>query len=235
MRYPLYFTPPREHPLTVAAAAWLGRDAFSGAPVPVADRCGLSPADHERLTAPPRRYGFHATIVAPFRPVPGVTPDDMAAAARSFAALCRPFAIRALRVAPLEGFLALVPAQPEAALDVLAAAAVDHFAALRAPLTPAEIERRDPVRLSPRQRAYLERYGYPFVKEEFRFHMTLTDPVAEPDASRLESGLASLFAPALREPVQLRAVSLFVEPEPGAPFTVHSTHPFTDAEAADHA
>ena len=56
MRYALYFTPPREHPLTVAAAAWLGRDAFSGAPVPVADRCGLSPADHERLTAPPRRY-----------------------------------------------------------------------------------------------------------------------------------------------------------------------------------
>ena len=28
--------------------------------------------------------------------------------------------------------------------------------------------------LTPRQRDYLDRWGYPYVMEEFRFHMTLT-------------------------------------------------------------
>ena len=33
MRYAIYFTPPKESPLTRLAASWLGRDPFSGATV----------------------------------------------------------------------------------------------------------------------------------------------------------------------------------------------------------
>ena len=110
--------------------------------------------------------------------------------------------------------------------EALAGAAVDRFNALRAPLTAPEIARRNPDRLTERQRAYLDRYGYPYVKDEFRFHMTLTDPVTMAEAARIEPVLHRLLAPILATPIEIDAVALFVEPEPGAPFIVHSTHRF---------
>lgn len=52
-RYAIYYTPSPEHPLTVAARAWLGRDAF--APGSFAIGAG-SQFD---LISEPRRYGVN--------------------------------------------------------------------------------------------------------------------------------------------------------------------------------
>lgn len=224
MRYALYFTPHRDHPLTVAAANWLGRDAFSGADFPVADVHGFDADDLTKWTAEPRRYGFHGTLVAPVRLKPGLGEADAVRTAEYLVAQSPPTIIPRLRIARLENFLALVPAVPNAELEALASAAVDHFCALRAPLTEHEIARRNPDRLTDRQRAYLDRYGYPYVKDEYRFHMTLTGPVTEAEAARLEPILHDRFVQLLASPVDVDAVALFVEPEPGAPFTVHSTY-----------
>src|SRR5262249_2220033 len=54
------------------------------------------------------------------------------------------------------------------------------------PLTDADRARRNPARLTPRQRDYLERWGYPYVMEEFRFHMTLTGRLEANRASPLD-------------------------------------------------
>lgn len=223
MRYALYFTPDRDHPLTAAAAAWLGRDAFTNAITSVVDVYGLDAADVSRWTTEPRRYGFHATLVAPFRLRSDLDECDIIRAMESFAAQSRPLSEQHLKVAMLDRFLALVPSAGDGELVALAAAAVDHFRHLRAPLTEQDIARRNPERLTERQRAYLDRYGYPYVKDEFRFHMTLTGPLAATEAARIEPVLHRLLASTLSAPVEIDSVALFVEPEPGAPFTVHST------------
>jgi putative phosphonate metabolism protein len=224
MRYALYFTPDRHHPLTVAVANWLGRDAFGNARPSIADAHGFDADELSRWTAEPRRYGFHATLVAPFRLRQGLDEQDVFRATKVFAEqFARPSAQR-LTIARLDGFLALVSASSDGALGALAGSAVDCFRSLRAPLTEQEIARRNPDRLTERQRAYLDRYGYPYVKDEFRFHMTLTGPVSATEAARIEPVLSRLLAPILVAPVAIDAVALFVEPEPGAPFTVHSTY-----------
>ena len=224
MRYALYFTPHRKHPLTIAAANWLGRDAFTNTDISIADTGDLDAADLLRWTSEPKRYGFHATLVAPFRLKHGLNEQDAVRAIETFAAQSVPLSIPRLKLARLGSFLALVPASSNPELAAFASAAVDHFHALRAPLTEHEIARRKPDRLTERQRAYLDRYGYPYVKEEFRFHMTLTGPVTAADAARIEPVLRHLLAPALSAPIEVDAVALFVEPEPGTPFFVHSTY-----------
>lgn len=224
MRYALYFTPHRKHPLTIAAANWLGRDVFSNTDVPIANTGGLDVTDILRWTAEPRRYGFHATLVAPLRLKHGLNEQDAVHVAEMFAAQTVPLSIPSLKLARLGSFLALVPASSIPELAAFASAGVDHFHALRAPLTGHEIARRNPDRLTERQRVYLDRYGYPYVREEFRFHMTLTGPVTAGDAARIEPVLRRLLAPALAAPIEVDAVALFVEPEPGTPFFVHSTY-----------
>lgn len=235
MRYALYFTPGRDHPLTVAVANWLGRDAFDNARPPVAETHGLDADELSRWTAEPRRYGFHATLVAPFRLRQGFDERDVIRAAALFAVQSARPSAQQLTIARLDSFLALVPASSNGELKALAGSAVDCFCSLRAPLTEQEIARRNPDRLTKRQRAYLDRYGYPYVKDEFRFHMTLTSPVSATEAARIEPILARLLAPILVAPVAIDAVTLFVEPEPGAPFTVHSTYRLSANETRETA
>ena len=118
-----------------------------------------------------------------------------------------------------------MPAEPEPALQALEGEVLAAFEPYRAPLTDDEIARRRPERLSPRQREQLERWGYPFVREEFRFHMTLTGPVPGP-ADDWRAALETRFAPLLGRPLPVDGLGLFVEAAPGAPFRVHSFHPF---------
>ena len=230
MRYAIYFTPDAEDPLTAAAQAWLGRNAWTGEPVDRAVPAGFTDAEFEQVTAAPRRYGFHATLVAPFRLRDGIQEDDVMQAARHLAQTCAPFAIPRLEVTRIGNFLALTPAMPCQEMDALASSAVDHFNPLRAPLIQSDIERRRPACLTPRQRSYIDRFGYPYVKDEFRFHMTLTSAL-EPDlARRIEPAIRAHFAPILDRPVPVEAVTVFIEPKPGGDFIVHSTHRFGSAQ-----
>ena len=223
MRYAVYFTTEPDDPLTLAAQAWLGRDAFTGEAVDAPPPPGFTAQEHREVTADPRRYGFHATLVAPFRLRDGASSDDVANAADAFARGYPAFVMPSLSLKRIGGFFALVPDQ-HAEVAALASAAVDHFAHLRAPLTAAEIARRRPERLTGRQRAYLDQYGYPYVKDEFRFHMTLTGSLDDAAAARVEPGLRGHFSGFLNRPVDVSAIALFVEPAPGRDFVVQSVH-----------
>ena len=77
---------------------------------------------------------------------------------------------------------------------------------LRAPLTPTEVAKRRPESLSPRQRDLLEAWGYPFVMEEFRFHLTLTDRLPEEEVEGVARFLGAYFAPVLLTPFTVRRV-----------------------------
>ena len=141
--------------------------------------------DWRDLTLDPRKYGFHATLQAPMTLAPGLTEAELLAACESFAATPRPIAVIRPVVDSISGFIAVVPAE----LEQLAADCVREFDTFRAPLTAQDRARRNPSALTPRQCEHLDRWGYPYVMEDFRFHMTLTGRL---EARRREPILAML-------------------------------------------
>ncbi|GHC27228.1 phosphonate metabolism protein [Gemmobacter nanjingensis] len=208
-RYAVYYAP-RAGAFAARAAEWLGWDPVAAEPRPQPQLPGL-PAAVADLTAEPRKYGFHGTIRAPFRPADGLGQDEVAAGVAELASRLKPAVCDHLRLVNLHGFLALIPEGGEAALQALGAAVVEGTDALRAPLNEAEIARRRPERLSSRQRALLDRWGYPFVMEEFRFHLTLTSSLSAPDAAAARNVLEPHFAPVLPQPFAIEDLCLFGE------------------------
>jgi putative phosphonate metabolism protein len=225
MRYAIYFTPSIYDPLSVAAASWLGRNVYSGEAPEAPSIAGFSRQELAFHTAVPRRYGFHGTIKAPFRLHSETSEAALLKALMHFASTATPFEIPRMEIARLGEFYGLAPLVPCEQMNHLAASVVQTFDAFRAPLSDAEIERRDPDRLTASQFSNLHRWGYPYVMDEFRFHMTLTGPIHPSLNARFEHALREFFAPLLNEPLKISSLALFIEPEAGAPLRVHSQHP----------
>ena len=231
MRYALYFTPPQQAPLSRLAARWLGRDAFSGETFPMPDAGGMTAEEHDALTAEPRRYGFHATLKAPFALAASVTESDLLSTVEDFAARTPAFSLPELALGQLGPFFALVPAGLHSPLQDFATRVVRAFEPFRAALSEADVARRRPEALSESERANLLRWGYPYVMDEFRFHMTLTGPVAPEHQSAVRSLLGDRFAAHIGRPLDIGGLAVFVEEARGAPFIVHSWLPLAGASS----
>lgn len=221
MRLAIYFAPDPQTRLWQQASAWLGRDAAQDRRLPCPCTERLMGLDVDALTAAPRRYGFHATLKAPFHLARGVAVEQIAAALATFCARRPPTRI-ALRVDLLDDFVALVADEACPDIDALASAVVVGFERFGAPCSEGELVRRRTAGLSARQEDLLHAWGYPFVLDQFRFHMSLTGRVDALRARSVRDGLALRFAETLRAPVAVDRLALFVEPEVGAPFHVHS-------------
>ena len=140
------------------------------------------------IIAEPRLYGFHGTLKAPIALAEDVSEGDFLEAVGRFAATQRGFAVPALELGELSGFLALVPAERCVELQDLADRCVVEFDDFRRPADEAELARRRAPGLSPRQDELLVRWGYPYVLEEWRFHLTLTGRL--PDAAERTAVMA---------------------------------------------
>lgn len=214
-RYALYLAPPADSALWRLGSAVLGYDAETGRDPAPPELAGFDAETWHDVTAEPRRYGFHGTLKAPFRLADGVGEEDMLALVSACAREHHPFELPPLAVRALGAFIALVLPVPVPALMELAACAVTAVDPARAPLTPAEIARRRPERLSARQRGYLEAYGYPYVLDEFRFHMTLTGPLGEAERGHALNALAQAYSASGAEvPVTIADVGLYVQEAP---------------------
>lgn len=230
-RYAVYFTPPAGAPLAEAGAAWLGWDAERGvAPSRTLDAPDL-PEPRERLVARARRYGFHATLKAPFALAKGMTTADLDRGMAALAASRAPVRAPRLVVCAAMGFVALRPSGPSPALDALAAACVTQLDAMRQPLGPAELAERRRAGLDMAEDAHLRAWGYPYVLDRFRFHMTLTGPLARLEAGQAAAALQAALAPALAGPLQVDDICLFGEPDEGAPFRLLRRYPLTGDRA----
>ncbi|WP_429131496.1 DUF1045 domain-containing protein [Ensifer sp. 4252] len=229
MRYAIYFAPPADDRLSQTAARWLGRDAFTDETNELPALGGLDADTRHALTADPRRYGFHGTLKAPFTLAEGRSEAELVAAFEEFAADLEPFELPELTLHQLGPFFALVSATHCAALQDFAAQAVQAFEPFRAPLSDVDMARRSPDKLPDRQREYLKKWGYPYVFEEFQFHLTLTGPVPGETAETMRTLLGSTFAEYIGKPLHVASVALFVEPHRGAPFLVHSLLPLGGA------
>ena len=219
-RYAIYYAAAADSELDRFGAHLLGYDAFRGEDLPFPGGIEHTMPDWRDLTRDPRKYGFHATLKAPMLLADGKTEQDLLAACEAFAGLARPIPVISPVVNAIGDFIAIAPAHPSAELQQLAADAVTGFENFRAPLTPHDRARRNPERLSAKQREYLDRLGYPYVMEEFRFHMTLTGRLP---ADRGESVLAVLRQRFSDLPIVTLAVdriALFRQDDPGSRFRV---------------
>lgn len=225
-RYAIYYAAPLGSPLERFGVGWLGRDHRSGDTVAQPVVPGIAPERMRALTASPRRYGFHGTLKAPFRLIEGYAHRDLHESVEAFADARRTFTLPPLVVADLDGFLAMVPPEPAPELADLAADCVRHFEPFRAPMTPDEIARRPLAKLSERQRWQLQNFGYPYIFDDFAFHMTLTERLAPPDTAILRPQLDRLAAPLETEPFVVDAVAVYEEATPGAAFRLTAHYPF---------
>jgi putative phosphonate metabolism protein len=222
MRVAIYFTPPADHRLTTAATLWLGRDAFTGRPMPTPPDATVGVGT---ITAEPRRYGFHATMKAPFRLPRDRTLAELDRVLAAFCACIAPIKAMQLKIERLGSFFALTPASRDAAVVALAASVVERFEPFRAPPEADELARRTAAGLNAAQQRNLARWGYPYVFDEFRFHMTLTGPIAPVQRDAVLGVLQERFGALLADPIEIDALALFVQAGSRADFLVHARHP----------
>ena len=227
MRYAIYYTPPQGTPLAVQAARWLGRDHFRNVDVAQRPTSMFSPDTLAEATSEPRRYGFHATLKAPFSLADGTSQAQLHAAFDAFADTMEPVHIPELALGQLGDFFALVPSDWNSALQEFADHCVRHFEPFRAPLSEADFSRRKPDSLTASQRHNLVSWGYPYVFEDFRFHMTLTGQVPAEQQTAMRLLLAETFSQEIARPLDIDHIALFAEPARGAPFVLDRIAPLS--------
>lgn len=213
MRYAIYYAPEPGTRLHHLGASWLGRDAFSQGLPPKKSALGAIVDD-------PARYGFHATLKAPFQLREGQTFGQLAASSDAFAESRSVVSSGKLALQDIEGFLALVPERQPEALDQLAGACVEHFDVFRRPPDVAELVRRRNAKLTPRQDANLETWGYPYVFADFRFHMTLTRRLSPEEQAAVIPSAQRHFADIIGRELIIDQLCIFQELHPQHVFTV---------------
>ena len=217
-RYAIYYAPPAGSPLESFARSWLGRDAASGESIPRLDLPRLPADRYDAIIRSPRHYGFHATLKPPFRLAAGRNADSLRAAVADFVAARQAFDAPALTLRSIDGFLALTLGAPCEAMDRLAADCVETFDSFRRPPDAAELASRRAPGLSDRQDRLLQRWGYPYVFEEFRFHMTLTGRLDNDERATVEAVLAPLVAPFCADPLRVDGIAIFRQRDRQSPF-----------------
>jgi len=219
-RFGVYFSPAPGTLLHEMGSRWLGRDAVSGESLDPGLCEDMSREFWCTATESPRRYGFHATLKPPFRLAEGFCFADLQAALREFAAAHDRFEAPPLMVNRLGHFLALTLVEPSDTFRAVADDCVREFDKFRATVTDEELQQRLHNGLSQREREHILRWGYPYVFDTWKFHMSLTGSLAARDLSVFEEHLRERFSAVTSQRVPVGSICIFHEPEPGAPFRV---------------
>jgi hypothetical protein len=202
MRYAVYFCPAEGSGLDTFGREWLATMAVPGV------------ANLHALLTDVRRYGWHATLRAPFALVDGARYDDLRRQVVEIAQQHSAFELP-LRLDHLAGFLALRPSGDESAINALAEHCVRALDVLRAPLSEAMSQRRA-ASLDDIELTLLNRFGYPYVLERYRFHMTLSAPAKPQEEQVLRTWLSSKVV--TLPPARIDALTICRESEPGKDF-----------------
>jgi len=217
MRYAIYYVPAADSPLGDFGARVLGYDIERAA---AGERLPLPGIGVDRLVQVTRRaarYGFHATLKAPFRLAAGCSKIDILKATADTADRCHPVTVPGLEVATLGNFVALRPLQHSVELDAIAAAFVQDLDPLRAK-GPRDEKRWPPGSLSAHQEELLDAWGYPYVLDQYRFHMTLTDALDADEVAVFSDALRMAGVGLLGVPLTIDSVTVMEESSPAAPF-----------------
>ena len=220
-RYAIYFAPRQDSLFWQAGSQWLGRCAASQRTLAQPAIPDLDSAAFSQLTAAPRRYGWHATLKAPFSLAPGVAVSDLLEALRKLCDRLEPFTMPPLALTRLDDFLALTPTEISRQIQEIEKQCVTELQSLSAPLSSEELTRRRQAGLSRAEDVQLLRWGYPYVLEHFRFHMSLTGSLRACSAQQVDSLMqaGSVFFGDLRA-LSFDSVAVFAEPAQGNDFVL---------------
>ncbi len=217
-RYAIYYAPETNSPLLGFANSWLGwnpeKRQFCERPL----MTGLSAQEIANITTAPSRYGFHGTLKPPFYLKDTTVFDQLDRAIQHCASTLAPISCGALALKKIGSFLALCPQDNHGKLAKLAASCVETLDHFRAPPQTEELERRRKNGLTPRQEELLQSWGYPYVMEEFRFHLTLTNKLSIDDLTRVENAITNLIGPLCSSSFDINEICLFGDPGQGKPF-----------------
>lgn len=204
MRYAVYFCPAAGSALDVLGRQWLSAE----------DVPGIAPERLRALTTNVRRYGWHATLCAPFALAERMTYEDLHRIAADIAQQTSIIELP-LHLDRLASFLALRPSGGEDDVKALADHCVRRLNPLRAPNSEGAWQRRI-AQLDEVERALSREFGYPYVLDRYRFHMTIAAPASEAE----EQAMRAWFASRLANPLIARvdALTLCCEKEPGHAF-----------------
>jgi len=220
-RYAIYFAPPEGSELERVCSAILGRCARTGVALKQPAIPGMEPARLAELTASPRHYGLHATLKPPFFLAESHDETELLENTAMIASKIRSFDLPGLELTWIGSFLALTLTAPCPDLEDLARICVTVPDPLRRPPRPEELARRRAKGLTPNQERLLSLWGYPYVLEEMRFHLTLTDSIHDPEErERIHTALPPLLAPVLHTPVPVREICVFRQMCQEKPFTI---------------
>ena len=210
-RYAIYYIP--DLPLFQIGSDWLGWNSQSG------QETFLS-ADDRRITDRPRKYGFHATVKPPFLLASHSTQGELQDAFHAFCATSSPATCGTLKIARLGRFLAMTQDVQSNEVTELAASTVSYFDKFRAPLSDKDIEKRRQRRLTPQQDELLLRWGYPYVMQEFKFHMTLTGPLQNDEIVSIEQLANTRFQEFIGQSLNIALLALLGEDRDSGRFHV---------------
>jgi putative phosphonate metabolism protein len=218
-RYAVYYAPDPASELWRKGSAWLGRDADTGMPRDQKVPKGFSAETFAKMTAAPRRYGFHGTLKAPFVLADGATEEHLLNSAARFAAGQSAFTAA---IAPqiLGRFIAFRLLEPCPAMLALHARCMEHFEPFRKPLNDADIARRRQNGLTAEQDARLLQWGYPHVFDGFRFHMTLSSSIEDETERAAIHAVACARFGAAPQDHRFDSISVFHQHNTASPFTI---------------
>lgn len=189
-RYAIYFAPREDTSLAGFGVQWL---------------------DMKPFVSKPRRYGFHATLKAPMRLAEGVGFEELCQQVDTLANKRPPVSLGFLKISQLSDFLALVPERNNVkGVNKLAWKCVRFLDPLRAPMTHKQIVKRK--NLKHLERENFDQWGYPYVGNQFRFHMTLTNGLSKPELVEARSQLDDCIGNSLIEPVTIDSLCVFGDP-----------------------
>ena len=213
-RYAVYFSPRRDEPLAEFGRRWFGFDTETRAPVAEDLRWPIPTG----LLRTPKRYGFHATLKAPFRLREGRGERELMEAVEALAAEHAPLSLGLLVPKELGSFITLQQSLPNPAVDELAFTVVRDLDLFRQPLTEEEQDRIFGKGISRQQKANVFTWGYPYVGDDYIFHMTLTSIMAPHEIAPWKAKVLEWGMDHLSEPVVLRDLCVFAQPSEEEPF-----------------
>ena len=224
-RFAVYFSPPDDSALAHFGARWLGRDAITDEAIAQPICPDMTPARLAELTARARQYGLHGTLKPPFALGRGRSMAELDAAITALARRQHDFSID-LEVGELDGFLAWLPQSKKDEIENLAALCVTELDDFRRPASAAELARRRAAGLTARQDELMLRWGYPYVLDEFHFHLTATDRLAEHETHQWRAMSAQGRAGLSFDDVRFDALCLFMQSAPGSNFCLIARYGF---------
>ena len=210
-RYAIYYVP-SNNLFYKLGSSWLGWDTISGQPAsqPETD----SAVNIQKITEAPRKYGLHATIKAPFRLGNNVNALELERQLEILCGSIKPIEFK-LKLSELSGFFALTPTVKNTELRKLHSKVVRELDYFRAQPTKEEIIKRRENQLTSEQDQNLIKWGYPYIFEDFYFHITLTGKIPEDFRNKVKDEIENFFQPVLQQKINLSELALVGEAKDG--------------------